>query len=83
MTDADMRQVGGDHYKKFGTYQPWKVMEQWLTKEQFEGFLLGSAIAYLARYNTKKEGKGGHQDIQKAIHYMQKLVATNVSHEHE
>jgi hypothetical protein len=46
-----------------------------MTREQFSGFLLGSAIAYLARVNTKGiEGKGGLQDIRKAQHYLTKLI---------
>jgi hypothetical protein len=71
---ADEVQVGGDHYKQMGV-QPWSAMECWMTREQFSGFLLGSAIAYLARVNTKGiEGKGGLQDIRKAQHYLTKLI---------
>lgn len=67
-------QEGGNHYKAM-KIQPWDAMEAWLTPSQFRGFLLGSAIAYLARVNTKGvEGKGGVQDIKKANHYLTKLV---------
>ena len=67
-------QVGGDHYKAMKV-QPWDAMEAWMTPAQFRGFLLGSAIAYLARVNTKNvEGKGGMQDIKKARHYLDKII---------
>ncbi len=66
-------QVGGDHYKSL-SIQPWDAMEVWLTPEQFQGYLLGDAIAYLGRFNSTAEGKGGVQDINKAIHYLTKLV---------
>ena len=71
---ANEEQVGGDHYKAMGV-QPWDAMEAWLTPNQFRGFLLGSAIAYLARVNTKNvEGKGGVVDIKKARHYLDKII---------
>lgn len=45
-----------------------------MPKEAFIGFLLGSAIAYLARFHTDAPGKGGVMDIQKAKHYCEKLI---------
>jgi len=73
MTDADQVQFGGDHYKTMAV-QPWAAMEAWMTPEQFKGYLLGSAIAYLARFNTNGvAGKGGAVDVQKAGHYLLKL----------
>lgn len=71
---ADATQVDGTHYKDM-PMQPWDVMEAWMTGDQFKGFLLGSALAYLARFNTQgKAGKGGVVDIEKAAHYLQKLT---------
>lgn len=71
---ANEIQEGGNHYKEM-KIQPWDAMEAWLSPAQFRGFLLGSAIAYLARVNTKGvEGKGGMQDIKKAKHYLEKLI---------
>lgn len=61
------RQVGGDHYKKLGSYQPWVVLQRWLTPEEFRGFMIGTAIVYLARYKEK----GGCEDIQKAVHTLE------------
>jgi hypothetical protein len=63
-------QVGGDHYKKLGAYQPWEVLRRWLTPEEFRGYMKGTAIAYLAR----ERDKGGMQDISKAGHTLQGLV---------
>jgi len=63
-------QVGGDHYKELGAYQPWEVLKHWLTPEEFRGFMKGTAIAYLAR----ERSKGGMQDISKAAHTLDGLV---------
>jgi hypothetical protein len=53
-------------------------MEAWMTPEQFNGFLLGSSIAYLARFNTEGvEGKGGMLDVRKANHCLEKLIEVN------
>ena len=71
-------QVGGDHYKRMKV-QPWEAMEAWMTHEQFEGYLLGTAMAYLARVNSEGVGKGGMQDIGKAIHVLQKLQEVHFS----
>ena len=60
-------QVGGDHYKKLGEYQPYKVLAHWMTPEELRGFAKGGAIAYLAR----EKDKGGDEDIRKAIHWLQ------------
>ena len=57
-------QVGGDHYSKLGQYQPWQVLQKWMTAEEFRGFMKGTAIAYLAR----EQSKGGREDIEKAAH---------------
>lgn len=69
---ANDRQEGGDHYKNMSV-QPWDALASWMTPEQFEGYLMGSALAYLARVNTKGvPGKGGDADVAKAVHYLEK-----------
>lgn len=68
-TKADDLQIGGDHYKNMGI-QPWKAMESWMTPAEFQGFLKGNAIKYLARCNAK----GGENDLKKAHHYIGKLI---------
>ena len=64
---AVRKQVGGNHYKKLGKYQPWEVLAKWLTPEELKGFMKGTVIAYLAR----EADKGGRLDIEKAAHTMQ------------
>jgi hypothetical protein len=66
---ANEYQVGGDHYAS-KTIQPWDVMEAWMTKEAFAGYLLGNCIKYLSRYREKN----GTQDLQKCQHYLAKLI---------
>jgi hypothetical protein len=63
-----MNQVGGTHYQK--PIQPWDAMEAWMSREQFIGFLKGCTIKYLARCDDK----GGLEDLQKAQHYLAKLI---------
>jgi len=72
---ADDVQVAGDHYKTLDV-QPWAAMQAWMTAEQFRGFLLGSAIAYLGRFNAEAPGKGGLADVKKARHVLDKLIET-------
>ncbi len=71
--NASNEQQGGDHYLAMGL-QPWAAMEAWMPREQFVGFLLCSAIAYLARFNAEAPGKGGKGDVAKAHHYLAKLL---------
>jgi len=66
---ANEIQVGGDHYKS-KKVQPWDAMECWMSPEQFEGFLRGNVIKYIARYKDKD----GLKDVQKARHYLEKLI---------
>ena len=67
---ANDTQVGGDHYKSLGQFQPWDVLRHWLTPEEYRGWMKGNAIVYLAR----ERQKGGDQDISKAAHHLQKLI---------
>jgi len=60
-------QVGGDHYKKLGKYQPVEVLRHWLTPEEFRGWVKGDAIVYLCREGAK----GGDEDLAKAVHTLQ------------
>ena len=62
-------QVGGTHYAD-KPIQPWDAMKAWMTPDQFEGFLRGNAIKYLARHGSK----GKSEDVKKAIHYCQMVL---------
>lgn len=66
---ADNRQVGGDHYRS-KAIQPWDAMKAWMSPEQFKGFLRGNVIRYMARCDDK----GGVEDLEKAAHYLSKLI---------
>ena len=61
-------QVGGSHYA-IQYIQPWDYMEACMSEEEFKGYLRGNVIKYVSRYDKK----GGLQDIDKALHYLEKL----------
>jgi hypothetical protein len=69
VTSPDQTQVGGAHYTS-KSVQPWEAMEAWMSEEQFKGFLKGNVIKYLARCDDK----GGRIDLEKAKHYLDKLL---------
>lgn len=69
MSSANSKQVGGDHYFKH-KIQPWDVMQEYLGPEAFQGYLQGNVIKYVLR----AKDKGGIEDLQKAQHYLEKLV---------
>lgn len=64
---ADAQQAGGDHYKSLAI-QPWHLMEDLLTREEFIGFLKGNMIKYAMR-----QGRKDSPDHEKYLHYKQKL----------
>lgn len=66
---ASETQIGGDHYRS-KDIQPWTAMESWMTEEEFEGFLRGNVIKYIARYKDKD----GVKDVLKARHYLERLL---------
>lgn len=72
---ANNEQIGGTHYRDMDI-QPWDAMRAWMSPDQFCGYLLGTAIAYLARVNVDAPGKGGIDDIEKARHVLAKLAET-------
>lgn len=60
---AKYRQVGGNHYKNM-SIQPGLFI-----RRNGIGWYEGNAIKYICRYKQK----GGTQDIDKAIHYLELL----------
>lgn len=64
MSDANSRHVGGQHYKGFDI-QTWDFI---LDHEM--GYLEGNVIKYVDRYKRKN----GLEDLQKARHYLDKLI---------
>ena len=66
---VNQRQVGGKHYLNKAV-QPWDAMESWMSEEEFAGYLRGCVIKYVARCPDK----GGIEDLEKAQHYLEKLI---------
>lgn len=62
MLTAFERQVGGDHYKT-------KIQVVEYCMENKIGYMESTAIKYLSRW----EKKGGIEDLDKAIHYIEML----------
>ena len=67
---ANGRQVGGDHYERFGDLQPWDVIAHFGL-----GFFDGCAMKYLLRWRHK----GGVEDLRKCAHYLSKLIELETS----
>lgn len=61
---VDTRQVGGNHYTTLDI-QPWEIIER-----NKLGFFEGNALKYILRFRAK----GGVQDLEKARHYLDKLI---------
>lgn len=57
------------HYKNQGI-EPIDYMKMNFSKEQYQGFLRGNAVKYLARY----EAKNGLEDLKKAQVYLGWLI---------
>ena len=64
-TDPLAKQVGGSHYKDF------KIQPVEFIVANNIGFLEGNAIKYICRHKAK----AGRQDIEKAIHYLEMILA--------
>lgn len=62
---ANERQVGGGHYNKEGE-QHWDRIYRLYGR----GYFVGCATKYIERYHLKN----GKQDLEKAIHFIQKLM---------
>lgn len=60
---ANTTQVGGSHYQK--AIQPWDYIIA-----NSLGYLEGNIIKYVSRYKEKN----GKQDLEKAKHYLDKLI---------
>lgn len=69
---ARATQVGGNHYRAMNV-QPWDVVDGWPIEQQI-GFFRGNALKYLLRFGSKGRTPAAQvEDIDKAIHYLQKL----------
>jgi len=57
------KQVGGDHYK--GTIEPWEAMLAWG---------LDPWACNVIKYVQRHRKKGGKQDLEKALHYLEFMI---------
>ena len=62
--NANSRQVAGDHYKA-KAIQPW----DYIASNQL-GYFEGNVVKYVSRWRDK----GGVADLEKARHYLDKLI---------
>lgn len=63
-SDANDKQIGGHHYKG-QELEPWDIWAKWKLNP-----FQATAIKHIARYNKK----GSIQDLEKAVHYLEKLI---------
>lgn len=61
---ANDKQISGSHYKN-RTIEPW----DYIAANDLDYFQ-GSAIKYITRFRDK----GGKRDLEKAIHFLEKLI---------
>lgn len=64
--DVNDRQVGGAHYKS--AYQHWDFVV-----DTHQSYHQGSATAYISRWRRKN----GVEDLEKALHYIDKCASIN------
>lgn len=68
MPDANDRQHGGNHYKK-NAYEHWDFV-----CDTGQHYLIGCATKYASRW----QDKGGIQDLDKMVHYLDKAEERGV-----
>lgn len=61
---ANSKQVAGNHYKTSGIAH-WDMID-----DNDVGYLAGNATKYLTRFRRKN----GLQDLEKALHYVEKMI---------
>lgn len=66
MSNANDKQIGGDHYKHPNGEEHWD--RQW--RLFGPGYFVGCITKYVERYRFKN----GIQDLEKAAHFLQKLI---------
>lgn len=66
MSNPNDTQIGGEHYKK-ATFQPW----DWALQRHGS---LGHYEVSIIQYVTRFREKGGKQDLEKAMHYLDKMI---------
>ena len=67
---ANNKQVGGTHYQTEGSMQHWDIVYEFLEGD----YLLGNATKYIFRCCKKGGRTKAIEDLQKAIHYLEKAI---------
>ena len=63
-----------NHPQRYGgdtTYECIKVLDAWMNKEEYQGFLKGNCLKYLCRAGKKDDIV---QELNKAKWYLEKLI---------
>ena len=66
---ANDKQVAGTHYNALGV-EPWDVVDTWPLEQRIGAYRHG-ALKYLMRMGSKDDRA---QEIEKGIHYLEKLL---------
>jgi hypothetical protein len=67
---ANDRQIGGEHYRRAPGEQHWDRLVRLYGLPAARCYFIGNITAYVERY----QDKNGVQDLEKAAHYLQKLI---------
>jgi hypothetical protein len=67
----DAKQIGGAHYKD-KSMQPWDFIAA-----NKLGYFEGNIVKYVSRWREK----GGVEDLRKAAHYLEKLIALEIKND--
>ena len=60
------KQVGGKHYSKY-PIQPWRYIQA-----NKLDYMQGSIVSYVTRWKDK----GGIEDLEKAVHFLEEMIRT-------
>ena len=72
--EANQRQVGGNHYKQDGAVEHWDIVVQH-DLDYFQG--------QITKYVMRWKRKNGIQDLEKALHFLEKYIEVEKSKQAE
>lgn len=73
MSDKPVEKVNHPSHYNSVKKETIKILEDYLTDEEYDGFLKGNVIKYMHRYKFKN----GIEDLQKAKWYLEELIRKN------
>lgn len=62
--------INPSHYLGNHGMEAIDVLRNFMTEEQFYGFVIGNALKYILRH----QNKNGLEDLKKAVEYLQKVI---------